>query len=437
MTKSAILLALFALLIGFSAPAAAQQQQQNQLPFPFGSLAQAEGAAGNTAQPAPRRKVRKVRQKPRRGTRQAAPASQPRPTAGAVPGSFERIPYTEEDRASAIIPGFQGVRFWGDSIGAFSEALPPTKGPWLILSAGGSAGAYGAGVLVGMSEAGKRPDFTVVTGVSIGAVMAPYAFVGKEYDVELRDSFLNLTSAEVFEDAQRSDSLVDTWPLRDLLKKRVTPQLLADIAAEHQKGRRLLVVTSDLDSERPVIWNMGAIAAQGGEKAARLFRDVLLAAAAIPGIFPPVYIDVQAGEKKFQEMHADGGIFGPFYAGPASWLTEPVSEPLPVSQFYVLVHSRLTPEFDLTGTEKVFILGRMISGAVKTGVQAEIALLSAATKRDGIGLNIATIDSSFSVPAQTAFDPKQMKAMFDLGFEQGKNGTAFRTQNPAGQAQKP
>ena len=437
MTKSAILLALFALLFGYLAPASSQQQKQ-QLPFPFGPLQANDSAASEAAQPAARRKVRKAKQKVRSGaTRQAAPASKAGPKSGTLPGSFERIPYTEEERASAIIPGLPSVRFWGDSIGAFAEALPSTKGPWLILSAGGSAGAYGAGVLVGLSDAGKRPDFSVVTGVSIGAIMAPYAFVGQRYDAQLRDAFLNLNSAEVFEDAQRSDSLVDTWPLRDQLKKRVTPELLADIAAEHQKGRRLFVITADLDSERPVIWNMGAIAAHGSEKAAKLFRDVLLAAAAIPGIFPPVYIDVQSGEKKFQEMHVDGGVFGPIYVGPSSWLIEPTSEQLPVSQFYVILHTKLTPEFDIAGTEKVFILGRTISAAVKGGAQAEIALLSSAAKRDGIGLNVAVIDSSFSVPAQTAFDPTQMKAMFDLGYEQAKNGSAFRTQNPAGQAQKP
>jgi predicted acylesterase/phospholipase RssA len=437
MTKSGIWLALFALLFG----TLAARPSQAQLPFPFGPPETTEcapGAACSTAKPAPRRKARKTRTKAQQTPAKQAQAKEGAPAqTGSLPGSFERIPYTEEDRASAIIPGLPGVRFWADSMGAFADALPPTKGPWLILSAGGSAGAYGAGVLVGLSEAGKRPDFTVVTGVSIGAVMAPYAFLGQKYDAVLRDSFLNLTSAEVFEDAQRSDALVDTWPLRDLLKKRVTPQLLADIAVEHQKGRRLFVVTADLDSERPVVWNMGAIAAHGGEKAAKLFRDVLLAAAAIPGIFPPVYIDVQAREKKFQEMHVDGGVFGPIYVGPASWLIEQTSEPLPASQFYVLIHSKLTPEFDIAGTEKVFILGRTISAAVKAGAQAEVALLSAAAKRDGIGLNVATIDSSFSVPAQTAFDPKQMKAMYDLGLEQAKNGIAFRTQNPAGQAQKP
>jgi hypothetical protein len=270
--------------------------------------------------------------------------------------------------------------------------------------------------------------------VSIGAVMAPYAFLGQKYDNELRDSFLTLTSAEVFEDAQRADSLVDTWPLRDLLAKRVTPQLLADIAAEHRKGRRLFVVTADMDAERPVLWNMGAIA-EHGEKGLKLFRDVLLAASAIPGIFPPVYVDVEANGRKFQEMHMDGGVFGPFYAAPPTWLIDP-SEELPVSQMFVVINGKLAPEFDVTGTEKVFILGRMITGAVKAGLQAEIALLSSAAKRAGIEVNLSYIDSGFHQPAQTAFDAKQMQALFDLGVEKAKNGTAFRTQGApaAGQA---
>src|SRR5262249_19340409 len=187
----------------------------------------------------------------------------------------ERIPYTEQDREAAVIPGLPGVRFFADSLGAFSEALPKEKGPWLILSSGGSSGAYGAGVLCGLSETGKRPEFSVVTGVSIGAVMAPYAFLGQKYDDKLRDSFLNITSADVSENSPRPASLVDTGPLKDSLAKRVTPELLADIAAEHQKGRRLFVVTADLDSERPVIWNMGAIAVRGGDAALKLFREVL------------------------------------------------------------------------------------------------------------------------------------------------------------------
>src|SRR5262245_43113404 len=286
------------------------------------------------------------RERKPKSKKQAAPAEQPK-----KPAVVERPPYTEQDREAAIIPGLPGVRFFADSSGAFADALPRQRGPWLILSSGGSSGAYGAGVLVGLSQAGKRPDYAVVTGVSIGAVMAPYAFLGQKYDDKLRDSFLMLTSADVFEDAVRPDSLVDTWPLKEQLAKRVTSELLADVAAEHNKGRRLFVVTADLDSERPVIWNMGAIAALGAdaakaEAALKLFRQILLAASAIPGIFPPVYIDAEGNGKKFQEMHADGGVFGPFFVAPPLWLVDP-TEPLPITQIFVILHSKLVPEFEL------------------------------------------------------------------------------------------
>jgi hypothetical protein len=426
---------LFVVLCAFAAVGMSGSQAQQ------GGAAQAAPCEGLFCPdpPAASAKVRTARkakpQKTATPARAAKPAKTAKPAAKAAEGkkdiSVERTPYTEEDRYSAIVPGLPGIRFWADSLGAYMDALPREKGPWLVLSSGGSAGAYGAGVLYGLSQAGKRPDFTVVTGVSIGAVMAPYAFLGQKYDEQLRESFLSLNSAEVFEDAQRPDSLVDTWPLNDFLAKRITPQLLADVAAEHRKGRRLFVLTADLDSERAVIWNMGAIAAHGGEAAAKLFRQVLLAASAIPGVFPPVLIDAEANGRKFQEMHVDGGVVGPFYVAPSGWMIEATSEPLPASEIYVIVHSKLTPEFDVTGREKIFILGRTISQAIKAGAQGMIALASRAASRDGIGFSVAYIDSSFNVKAETSFDPKQMTALFNLGVEQAKNGTAFRTQNSA------
>jgi Patatin-like phospholipase len=431
MKRAGLLLALILMgALGVSAPRA------QQAPSGATQTAPCEPGAACEIRRSARQNLRKA--KPKTG-KQAKPAAskqaQPAVSKPDLAKPIERTPYEEQDREAAIIPGLPGVRFWADSFGAFADALPPDKGPWLILSSGGSSGAYGAGVLVGLSQAGKRPEFSVVTGVSIGAVMAPYAFLGAKYDDQLRDSFLNLTSADVFEDAVRADSLVDTWPLKNSLAKRVTPEVLADIAAEHRKGRRLFVVTADLDSSRAVIWNMGAIAAHGSEAALNLFRQVLLAASAIPGVFPPVYIDVEAQGRKFQEMHADGGVFGPFFVAPPSWLIEAASAQLPADKLYVIIHSKLVPEFELTGAEKIFILGRTISAAVKAGAQAELALLSTAAKRDGIELNVAYVDGSFRQPAQTAFDQKQMTALFNLGLEQAKNGTAFRTQNPSGQAQ--
>jgi hypothetical protein len=425
MKKPGIVLALVVLAIGaLEIGAARAQERQGGVRQPI------QCAPGTVCQ------VRRAARRPdRRAVRRPGPVKQAK-----VPGkksadqkkpTQQRIPYTEHDRDGAVIAGMPGVRFFSDSVGAFLQAIPPENGPWLILSSGGATGAYGAGVLYGWSATGKRPEFSVVTGVSIGALLAPYAFLGQRYDDQLRDSFLTLTSADVFEDASRPDSLVDTWPLKELLTKRITPTLLADIAAEHRRGRRLFVVTTDLDAERAVVWDLGAIAAHGGDAALKLAREVLLAASAIPGVFPPVLIDAEANGRKFQEMHADGGVFGPFFIAPDSWMVEPIGEELPTKQLYVIVNSKLTPEFEMADREKVSILSRTISAALKAGARAELALVSAAAKRDGIELNVSYVDSSFHATARTAFDQDYMKALFDLGVARGKDGTAFRTQTPA------
>ena len=163
----------------------------------------------------------------------------------------------------------------------FARLLPSASGPWLAISGGGSDGAYGAGVLTGWSEAGTRPEFAMVTGVSIGGLIAPFAFLGSRYDEELHKNFTTIGAADIFEDRTTRDSLFDYWPLKRIIEQRVTAKLLSEIAAEHARGRRLLVVTTNLDAGRRVIWNMGAIAARG-EQGLKLFRDILLASSSIP-----------------------------------------------------------------------------------------------------------------------------------------------------------
>ena len=161
------------------------------------------------------------------------------------------------------------ARFWGDSEPDFKAALPSQPGPWLILSSGGADGAFGAGLLNGLTAGGRRPDYAVVTGVSSGALMAPFAFAGKQYDEALRRCYTEITAADVFEaGSSTAESFVNSWPLREFIDKQITPELMADIGAAHRSGRRLFIVTSDLNSQRSVVWNMGAIAAHGGDDAA-------------------------------------------------------------------------------------------------------------------------------------------------------------------------
>src|SRR5262249_3170628 len=174
----------------------------------------------------------------------------------------ERPAFTAEDEEAAVIPGIADARAWGDSEAAFARLLPQASGPWLAISGGGSDGAFGSGVLAGWSQAGTRPEFAVVTGASIGALIAPYAFLGPRYDEETRSNFTSLSAADIFEDRTTRDGLFDDWPLKRLIEQRTSAKLLAEIAAEHARGRRLLVATTNLDSGRRAIWNMGAIAAR-------------------------------------------------------------------------------------------------------------------------------------------------------------------------------
>jgi predicted acylesterase/phospholipase RssA len=331
--------------------------------------------------------------------------------------------FSAQDEESAIVPGFADIRFLADSEQNFLRALPPTNYamslPWLALSAGGADGAFSAGLLAGWSAEGRRPNFAVVTGVSAGALIAPFAFLGSRYDDQLRTILTTMTDADVFEQGSTPTSLLDTWPFRNLLEKQINRQLVADVAAEYRRGRRLFIVTTNLDAGRTMVWNMGAIAARGDDAALTLFRDVLLASASLPGVFPPVLIEVEAHGHRFKEMHADGGMGGPFFIAPESWLTGTSQVRLPARQIYVIVNGKLTPEFEVTPASPLAVLGRAFSTAVKTGTRVEIADAVAASKRDAINLKLAHIQPSFNHSSQGLFDPDYVKALYDFAYRQG------------------
>jgi len=340
--------------------------------------------------------------------------------------TLKRSPFSDGADEIAVVPGVPGARFWADSISDFEQALPQGSGPWLILSEGGADGAYGAGVLSGWTTEGSRPVFSVVTGVSTGALMAPYAFLGADYDDRLRQQYTTVTAADIFELSETAESMFDDWPLASLIAKIVTPEMLRSVAEEHQRGRRLFIATTNLDAARPVIWNMGVIAAQNGEAGLRLFRQVLLASASIPGMFQPVMIDVQANGQHFQEMHADGGAAAPFYVAPESCLLGATNARLPASAIYIVINGKLAPEFQMTDRTTVSILGRSIGVALKAAARAEIVAVHSVAQSQGIEVNVAVVDPSFTYEAHGPFDTQQMKVLFDIGFEQARNRAAFR-----------
>lgn len=343
---------------------------------------------------------------------------------GAPERQEDRTTFTVQDEDAALIPGIPDARVWGDSESEFARLLPQASGPWLAISGGGSDGAYGAGVLTGWSEAGTRPEFAVVTGVSIGGLIAPFAFLGPRYDEELHKNFTTIGAADIFEDRMTRDSLFDYWPLKRIVEQRVTAKLLSEIAAEHARGRRLLVVTTNLDAGRRVVWNMGAIAAHG-EQGLKLFRDILLASSSIPGFFSPVPIEVEANGKKFHELHGDGTLTAPFFVMPETMLSANSTSRPPLTQLYVLVNSKLGPEFKMPDRNIPGVLGRSIGVALTAALRAEVMLIYVGAQRHGIALRIAHVDPAFDHPSRGPFDGKYMQALYEVGVAAGKKGAAF------------
>jgi hypothetical protein len=269
-----------------------------------------------------------------------------------------------------------------------------------------------------------------VTGVSTGALMAPFVFVGKKYDDALRDTYTKISAADVFEAGRTSESFVDSWPLKETIAKKVTPELLADIAAEHQRGRRLFIASFNVDADRPVIWNMGAIAAHGGEDALKLFRTVLLASSALPGAFPPVLIDVEANGKRFAEMHVDGGVGGQFFVAPGPLLLPSSDFRLPATELYIVVNTGLEREFEVVDRFVPTILTQAVSAAVKVDTRLMLDIAYTVAKRSGAGFNVAVIPPSFDVQSKGPFDTKYMNALFETGYQQGRSAAPFANQPP-------
>jgi Patatin-like phospholipase len=380
----------------------------------------ANAQAASATSPAPRPGVH-----PRRGDETpTAAAGQPKP----LP---PRPSFTAAEDAAAVIPGIPDARFFADSPADFIKALPTKPGPWLVLSSGGSDGAFGAGLLNGLSASGKRPDYSVVTGVSTGALMAPFAFAGKRYDSALRDAYTKITAADVFEIGGTPESFLDSWPLKDLIAKEMTPALMADIAAQYRAGRRLFIVTTDLDAGRSVVWNMGAIAAHGGQQALDLMRSVLLASSSVPGAFPPVLINVTSNGRRFAEMNVDGGIGGQFFVAPPALLAATAQYRLPATQLYIVINSGLKPDFEVVRRSTEAILGQSVDMAVKVDTRLMLDRTYLFAKRTGLGFNVASIPASFSAPSRGAFDPNYMRALFQTGYDLGKSASPFSTEPPA------
>lgn len=365
-----------------------------------------------------------------------------------------RNPLPVELESVAQVPGIPEARFWGDDIPRHTEqrlqnlteaelqqryaALYRRPHNYLAISGGGADGAFGAGLLTGWSATGDRPEFQMVTGISTGALTAPFAFLGPRYDAVLREVYTKTSTTDILRfrawiSILFSDSAADSAALHDLIRHHVDDEVIAAIAAEHARGRRLFIGTTDLDHSRPRIWDIGAIAANGHPSAKDLVHKIMLASASIPGAFPPVRIGVVAEGKVYDELHVDGGTTAQVFIYPATvdWgnVLAHFRVPEPANIF-VIRNASLKPRPETVEPKVTKIADRAISSLIRSQGIGDLYLIYMLSIRDGANYHLADIPDSFDEQPQEFFDPVYMNKLFDLGYQLAKEGYPWEKTPP-------
>lgn len=359
--------------------------------------------------------------------------------------SIERIPYTQEDQALASVPDFPDARVWADdpNIASRYASINTRQPAMLALSGGGADGAFGAGFLNGWTARGTRPQFVVVTGASAGALIAPFAFLGSGYDEMLRSVFAN-GDMENFLQFRGVSGLFGTGlfkaePLKGLIAKYVDSNLLDAVASEYRAGRRLFIVTTDLDSQRTSIWDMGRIAASGQPGALELFRKVMEASASVPGVFSPVLIDVEGNGKRFAEMHVDGGVTANILVMPEAVLLakKPIFPTNVRPRIYAILNGKLGPDFEVVKPRTLQIAVRAFATSVRSNTRNTLLASYEFIRRRGWEMSLAAIDDSFPNQEKPGFDTGYMRGLFEYGYERGRSGQMWQRSPADAMEQRP
>jgi len=352
----------------------------------------------------------------------------------------KRLPTPPSDR-QVQASGFPGVRLTvdqaDDALRQAADRLAPLRSligrdefNILALSGGAAGGAYGAGVLAGLSKSGRRPDFAIVTGVSTGALSAPMAFLGSAWDDRLTDAYVGGHATELLSLRRLAPALGPSIfkgeSLDALVETFVDQEMVEAVAIEHAKGRRLLIATTNLDSQRAVVWDLGEIATHGGEEALKLFRTLLVASASVPGIFPPKLIDVQANDHAYQEMHVDGGVAAPLFLMPDALLHwRNLGPRFRRGRVHVIVNTVLDPSTQSTPPGVASIMSRSFDTMLRFSYRQALSLAAGFCSRHNLPLSVASIPNAFEGMNLLKFETDLMRRIYDAGFEQAVEGSVW------------
>jgi len=349
----------------------------------------------------------------------------------------------------ALVLGEPRARFWGDEPPHWADAwfasprrelhsqfrgIVGCEHNYLAVSGGGASGAFGAGLLKGWTQAGTRPEFTIVTGISTGALAAPFAFLGSAWDHRLEEIYTTLSTKDLIKksmiSAVTSGAIFSTKGLRHQIARFFDETVLEAVAAEcRDKGRTIMIGTTNLDSLRPVIWNIGKIASSGHPDALKLIHNVILASASIPIAFPPVQIKVEVDGRHYAEMHVDGGAAAQIFLYPTGLDWARVLERLEVQgtpNVYLIRNSCHTPEWKAMKTLLLPIALRTVQSLIRTQGIGDMYRVYLAAQRDGLNFHLADIPEDFEMQHAEQFDPVYMRQLFDQGYNLAKLGYPWK-----------
>lgn len=337
----------------------------------------------------------------------------------------------------AAIAATERERHYRTGAGYKDDQLPPAS--YLAISGGGDDGAFAAGIMVGWTLHGDRPEFKVVTGISAGALIAPFVFLGPRYDSVLRDVSVSIGSKDIFHvrgliRAIFSDAFADDRPLASLIAKYVTSSLLSAVAEQYERGRDLFIGTTDLDSGQAVVWNMGEIAKSQAPGALKLFRQIMLASASIPGVFPPVMIEVMARGKTHQEMHVDGGVTTEVFLFPASFINDITADRGTLRRerdVYVIRNGRVGPVWRSVPRRTIIVGRRALDRLLDAQGLDDLYRLQTISREEHEEFHVAYIGDDFSYPPHRAFDAEYMHRVFDYSVGLAAAGGAWHAALPS------
>ena len=308
----------------------------------------------------------------------------------------------------------------------------------LALSGGGADGAFGAGALVGLTRSTSRPRFSVVTGVSTGALIAPYAFLGSDWDDELLEVYTSGRAEHLLKSRGLAvlfgSSVYSGAPLKELVDRYATDALIQAVAREAATGRLLLVATTDVSTGEPVIWDLGSIAMNGGAGARTLFRDVLVASASVPGLFPPVVIRVQEQQALYDEVHVDGTISVPFFV-PLGFIAAPggSSDPSHAVTVYVIVDGRLSEQpAPMIRLRARSIVTRSVSAGLNHMLRTTLELTASDAHLRGAQFQFAAIPVGYPKPNSFDFRTSSMQSLFQYGYKCAQAGRLWTSSRSVG-----